>query len=90
MLASILVHVITLFVEQSRNPPLKLANSRLSPTSEFTISCTKTDLITSQRRKIQLNTRHVEIMGGGGPDTVRLCQYNYIFCHQSLTERVCL
>ena len=34
MLASILVHVITLSVEQSRNPPPKLANSRYSPTSE--------------------------------------------------------
>ena len=48
MLASIiLMHVITLSVEQSRNPPLKLANPRFSPTSEFTISRTKTDLSSS-------------------------------------------
>ena len=43
-LASILVHVITLFVAESRNPQFKLANSRVLPTSEFTISWTKTDL----------------------------------------------
>ena len=56
MLASILVHV-----EQSRNPPLKLVNSRFSPKSEFTVSRTKT---TDLNYWIKLLSCIIEANGG--------------------------